>query len=208
MILTARQLEHMLKTTGRIVLPYRARLTPSAQDFVRHNKVTIGYDNINLDPKSLKATQTVGLTNAPKAGPEFLWWSDGPDGVAKAAIGMASREVTLSAMAILSDASRVTSAVRQLTQDIASNKAVGGVLLVKNAAVALVYANKSPRLRATVATTLAAAEEAIKEVAANVLVIEHDRLSLIQLKNLLTKFCRAEPVLDPVTAQELEDLSN
>ena len=45
MIFTQRQLDQLLKLQGKIVLPYRARLSPAARDWVRHNKVAIGYDD-------------------------------------------------------------------------------------------------------------------------------------------------------------------
>ena len=49
MIITARQLEDLHKShggNGRVTLPYRARLTPLAADFVRTRKLTLGYSDM------------------------------------------------------------------------------------------------------------------------------------------------------------------
>ena len=214
MIFTQRQLDQLLKLQGKIVLPYRARLSPAAQDWVRHNKVAIGYDDSAFETAAKSASNQnpsaqwamTNVNRAAKHTPRFLWWSDGPDGVCKAAVGMASREVKLESMAILEDASRAVSAVRTLSKAVHDGLAVGGVLIVKNAGPALIYTNKAADLRAVMSTTLAAVEESIATLAANVLVIERDKCSLIQLRNILVRFCRGERKIDPVMQSELDSL--
>jgi hypothetical protein len=213
MIFTQRQLGELLKLQGKIVLPYRARLSPAAQDWVRHNKVAIGYDDAAFESTARAASTTVSpaqpwllATQVSKTSPRFVWWSDGPDGVCKAAVGMAAREVKLESMAILEDASRAVSAIRTLSHAVSEGTAAGGVLIVKNAGPALIYANKASGLRAVMATTLAAVEESIATLAANVLVIERDKCSLIQLRNILVRFCRGERNIDPVMQSELDSL--
>ncbi len=199
MILTQRQLELLFKTHGKIVLPYRARLTPSAQDWVRHNKVAVGYDLIALD---LNQKAVVGQPIAGK----YLWWSDGPDGVAKAAIGMSAREVSLDPMPILEDSSRAISAIRTLSQSILSGTAHGGVIVAKNPAIASLLANKASNLRAVVASSLAHVEEAINTIGANVMVIEREKWPLSPLKNLIVRFCKLPRKIDVVIEQELKSL--
>jgi hypothetical protein len=49
---TARQLEQMHRETGAIVLPYRARLTPLAADWVRGKKIVVGYGDDALKARS------------------------------------------------------------------------------------------------------------------------------------------------------------
>lgn len=202
MILTQRQIEQLIKQHGKLVLPFRAKLTPSAQDYLRHNKLTISYDEIKID---VRATGVNPCAIAPKRC-TFLWWSDGPCGVCKAAIGMAAREAALEPMPILEDASRAISAIRTLDQSVRSNTAQGGVLLVKNAGPATVLANKASSLRAIVATTMAAVEESIGTIAANVLVVEREKWSLSPLKNLLARFCRLDRKIDVVTQSEMKSL--
>jgi len=202
MIFSARQLEDLLKRQGSVVLPYRARLTPAAQDWVRHNKIAVAYNDVTIDLNGKPSSG--GEKNA--TGAKFLWWSDGPDGVAKAAIGMAAREVVLESMAILEDASRAIAAVRTLNDAIATGTAAGGVLVTKNAGPAVIVANKAANLRAVVATTIAAVEESIETMAANVLVIEREKLSLMQLRNIVVRFCKGTRKIDAVVESEIKAL--
>src|SRR5690554_2964967 len=111
MFFTARQLEQMHRTSGCIVLPYRARLTPAARDWVRLKKVQIGYGDEAM------AQSTVSCCDGPRprsgsgravdggavdggavdggAGLPWLWWCDGPCAAAKAAIVEMRRESNL-----------------------------------------------------------------------------------------------------------------
>ncbi|MBC7783081.1 MAG: hypothetical protein H7144_04510 [Burkholderiales bacterium] len=205
MIFSARQLQDLLKRQGSIVLPYRARLTPAAQDWVRHEKIVLAYSDVTIDVNGKLAPAAPGVKDQ-SSGPRFLWWSDGPDGVAKAGIGMAAREVKLESMAILEDGSRAISAVRTLNRAVNENTAAGGVLIARNAGPAVILANKARNLRAVVGTSMAAVEESIATMAANVLIVERDRLSLSQLKNLLVRFCRGDRKIDAVMEHELKEL--
>ncbi len=201
MILTQRQLEQIFKQNGQIVIPYRARLTPSAQDWIRHNKIKIGYDEVKLDLQQKPAPPGWAHLNK-----QYLWWSDGPDGVSKAAIGMSAREVMLKPMPILEDGSRAISAVRTLSHAIAGSAASGGVIVAKNPAIACLIANKCTNLRAVIATSLAGVEEAVHTIAANVLIVEREKWPLSPLKNLLVRFCKLDRKMDRVLEDELKTL--
>ncbi|HEX8342708.1 MAG TPA: hypothetical protein VF624_17525 [Tepidisphaeraceae bacterium] len=211
MIVTQRQLEGLLKLHGRIVLPYRARLSPMAQDYARHRKIEIGYgavESVEAPKPSLPGAVAIpGRSDGGRGGERFVWWSDGADGVAKAAIGMAAREAKLEPMTILEDATKTIAAVRTLNRAVATGGATGGVLVVKTAGPALVIANKASALRAVVASSLAAVDEAINTVAANVLVVEREKSSLYVLRNILARFCRGGRTVDSVLSQELAELS-
>jgi len=196
MIVTQRQLQQLLREHGKVVIPYRARLSPMAQDWVRHNKISIGYDDANSNVNA-----NVLVSQKP-----YLWWSDGPDGVSKAAIAMSARDVLLQPMAILADNSRAIAAIRAANCAVQDNTAAGAVLVVKNAGPALIIANKTKHLRATVAGTIASVEEVMRSLAANVLVIQREQFTLHQIKNLLLHFCRGERVLDAAMRSELESI--
>src|SRR5437773_12529759 len=117
MIFTARQLEDLHKTggaNGHVVLPYRARLTPLAADWVRAKKISIGYSDgefqksdapqivqpraaghtaVVAAPPVVAANSPVSPGIAPPGG--ILWWCDGPCGPAKAALVAMERESSL-----------------------------------------------------------------------------------------------------------------
>src|SRR5688572_30957918 len=101
MIVTARQLEDMHRANGgngHVVLPYRARLTPLAQDWVKSKRVALGYSDVGK-PGNGSSAVSVASAIAPAtaseskkdacctkcahdAGPccssstAYLWWCD------------------------------------------------------------------------------------------------------------------------------------
>src|SRR4051812_49758726 len=98
MIVTARQLEDLHRqngANGTITLPYRARLSPLAQDWVRAKKITLGYSDVEKSANGSTASHTEVSGLAQQAGcgcagggqshacgcttssGGFLWWCDG-----------------------------------------------------------------------------------------------------------------------------------
>src|SRR5687768_18008267 len=101
MIYTARQLEDLWKangSNGQLVLPYRARLSPLAADWVKAKKVAVGYSD-NGAPKPPATAQPLSAPQHAAPG-AYLWWCDGACGTAKAALMGVGREASLSELAI------------------------------------------------------------------------------------------------------------
>src|SRR5205814_2752161 len=141
------------------VLPYRARLSPMASDWIKSKKITVGYSDDGSPPK---ADPTPREKPAPVAAPgSFLWWCDGPCGTAKAALSAQARESSLAEMDFLSEPGKLISVIRKLASEVKSNHAPGGLLMVSSAASALVYANRCSSLRAIVGTCLETVEQGI-----------------------------------------------
>jgi hypothetical protein len=249
MFFTARQLETLHRESGangQLVLPYRARLTPAAQDWLRSKKVTLGYSD---DPfrgsagapqmqdtpfrgRSQNADSGAGVgsgngagTGANRtgdvlspakrgeyagssAGGALLWWCDGPCGAAKAAITAQERESSLRAVELPADAKQIVPAIKAIAREIKAGSATAAVLLVSNASLATVFANRCPSLRAVVGTCLEALEQGIQQMAANVLVIEHPYKTLPQVKSLLSRFARAKRDLSPDVQRQLAELAS
>ena len=189
MFYSARQLEEIYKATGQIVLPYRAKLTPMAADWVRQKKIAVGYSDI---PAAVKAQETVAKSeSAPAPTRAYLWWCDGPCGAAKAALIALAKESPLVELGMAADAGQLVPAVKKLAGEVRSGRSAGGILVVASAAEAMVYANRCPSLRAVVGTCLDTVEQAIARVAANVLVIEHPYKTLMQMRNMMARFVKA-----------------
>ena len=202
MIYTARQLEDLHKTAnGPLVLPYGARLTPLAADWIKAKKVSVGYSNVEPPKPPVKAIN--GVPTESTTG--LLWWCDGPCGAAKAAIAAQSKETPLAPF----EAKDLLTAIKHLAAEVKAARAHGGVLLVQTAASALLFANRCPSLRAMLGTSLETVEQGIQSVAANVLVIEYAQKTLPQIKNLLGRFARAgkRELSDEVKLQ-LQELSS
>ncbi len=219
MIVTARQLQDLHARgsgDGQIVLPYGARLTPLAADWIRSKRISVGYGPDSLLPSTGTPNfPSPGTLNSPAPGtpgegrggglsPQpspgvpaegvkgaILWWCDGPCGAAKAALAAQSRETRLAPIDLTSEPTQLTAVIKHLASQIKSSQAGGGVLLVKSAAEAIVYANRCSSLRAIVGTCLESVDQAMTAIGANVLILEYPYKSLPQIRNLLARFARA-----------------
>src|SRR2546423_1841702 len=198
MIFTARQLEAMHKSSGQVTLPYSARLTPLAQDWIRQKKIEVGYSDVDSNTISGRAQLAVShenpgeLRSPANSAAKLLWWCDGPCGPAKAAIMAQSRESGITELLVAQESTQLINAIKTLAKEVNENRVAGGILLVQYGASALVYANRCPSLRAILGTCLEAVEQGAQRVAANVLVIEYPYKSLSQVKNLLARFVRGK----------------
>ena len=219
MFLTARQLEALHRAAGAngsVVVPYRARLSPLAQDWLRAKKVILGYAEIDA-PAAQSPAHPGGagiVTQKPKAeapsGPSVgsvLWWCDGPCGAVKAALVAQAKESDLRPLEQPADSRSLVPVIKQLAGEIKAGSVAAGVLVVQDAALATVFANRCPSLRAIVATSLNAVEQGVRLAAANVLVIEHPNKTLSQVRNLLSRFVRGRRELSEDVRRHLQDLA-
>jgi len=211
MIFTARQLQDLRgrdQASDQIVLPYGARLTPLALDWARSKKVRIGYGPAELTQASApveKSTLPVSVPSVPGA---LLWWCDGPCGAAKAALAAQARESNLSPLDLPSETIQLVPVIKRIASEVKSGAAGGGILLVKSASEAIVYANRCPFLRAIVGTCLESVEQGIATVAANVIVIEYPSRSFSQIRNVLARFVRGSKQVSGETQQRLKELTS
>jgi hypothetical protein len=209
MIFTARQLQDLQVRSAQkdqIVLPYGARLSPLAVDWARSKRVKIGYGPAELAQANHSVLQELAPSGGKPGVTTLLWWCDGPCGAAKAAIAAQSRESSLAAIEVASEAGQLVTAIKRMAGEIKAGRAGGGVLLVKNAAEAIVFANRCPSLRAIVGTCLESVEQGISAVAANVLILEYPYKSLPQIRNLLSRFARGAKDVSEGTTRKLQEL--
>ena len=218
MIVTARQLEDLHKrngSNGHVTLPYRARLSPLAADWVRHKKVVLGYSDGEVGAPSAASNlpaglpASAGMSQVSRGTPgATLWWCDGPCGPAKAALVAHGTESPLRALDLPQDARKVASVVRAIAGEVKAGRASGAVLMVQTGASAVVFANRCPSLRAILGTCLESVEQGLQQVAANVLVIEYPHRTLQQMKNMLGRFVKARRELPEDVRRQLQELSS
>ena len=125
MILTQRQLELLHNGNGHIVLPYRARLTPLAQDWVRQKKIAIGYADVETKPP----ISTTPRDEPPAPSRAVVWWCDGPCGPAKAALMAQAKESSLNELGVANDANQLVPAIKRIADDIKGEVPLGLVVL-------------------------------------------------------------------------------
>lgn len=210
MIITARQLEDLHKSNGHVTLPYRARLTPLAMDWVRARKIIVGYSDMPAQSSNGAAKDQSAAPADAKAdvAGALLWWCDGPCGPAKAAIAMQAKESALRGIDLAPDARNLVPAIKRLASEIKNGNAAGGILVLQSAASAVVLANRCPSIRAIVGTNLESVEQGIGQIAANVLLIEHPGRTLMQVKNLLSRFAKAKRELSEEMRRQIEELKS
>ena len=205
MIVTARQLEDLLKQNGgglHVTLPYRARLSPMAADWVKAKKLVLGYSDGEATKPA--APQPAAQPQSSNAAGAFLWWCDGPSGPAKAALTGHGKEAPLRQI----DSQKLIPAIKQIATEIKSGSASGGMLMVQNAALATIYANRCPSLRAILGSCMEAVEQGVQAAAANVLIIEYPYKTLQQMRNLLSRFTRGKRELSEDVRRQLAELAS
>ena len=210
MIVTERQLEDLHKqngANGHVTLPYRARLTPLASDWVRRRKIVLGYSDGEAQGSQPPTAGLPASAGQPSSTGATLWWCDGPCGPAKAALVALEKESSLRPLDVPQDGKRIATVVKTLASEMKSGRAGAGVLMVTTGAAAVVFANRCPSLRAVLGTCLDSVEQGVQQVAANVLVIEYPHQTLQQMKNMLGRFSRARRDVNPEVRRQLEELA-
>ena len=210
MFVTVRQLEDLHRqngSNGHVTLPYRARLTPLAQDWVRSKRVAVGYSDGEVQAPKPTAGAVTPAGQAPPSG-AVVWWCDGPCGPAKAALVAYEKESSLKPLDVPQDPRRIATVVKSVATQVKSGQAQAAVLMVQSGATAVVFANRCPSLRAVLGTCLEAVEQGVQQVAANVLVVEYPHRTLQQMKNMLGRFVRARRELPEDVRRQLEELAS
>lgn len=205
MIYTARELEQLHKANGYLVLPYHARLTPAAADWVRARKVEIQYSD-GETPHKCDCQETASASES-KLKTTFLWWCDGPCGAAKAAILASAGETKLLLIEIGPDPSNTASAVKHLAQEVKGERVAGGILAVNHGAAAMVMANRCASLRAVLGTCLDSVDQAVRRIGANVLVLEHAHRTLNEMRNMIRRFTTAPHHVPADVERQLKELA-
>ena len=214
MFVSVRQLEQIYKSNGsngHVVLPYRARLTPLAQDWVRSKRVAVGYSDGEAQAPRVTASASAGVAASaaqPSSSGATLWWCDGPCGPAKAALVAYEKESTLRPLDVPQDARRIANVVKNVAEQVKSGQVQAAILMVQSGATAVVFANRCPSLRAVLGTCLESIEQGIQQVGANVLVIEYPHRTLQQMKNMIGRFVRAKRDLPEETRRQLQELAS
>src|SRR5688572_3055158 len=134
MFVTVRQLEDLHRhagSNGHVTLPYRARLTPLAQDWVRAKRVVLGYSDGEAQAASGLSTPPAGAAasaaqqSPPGTGATTLWWCDGPCGPAKAALVAYEKDSALKALDVPQDARKIASVVKTIAGEVKAGRAGG-----------------------------------------------------------------------------------
>jgi hypothetical protein len=215
-IITANQLQEALDASpdGVAYLAPNARLTPLANDLARTKKEKVR--------RAAPPARELPMSHGPNAGPQglavppalastssgggggWLWWIEGGCPVVRdvtQSFGLALR-----AVAALPNSGSLPQVVRELARAVKSKQAPGGVLFVPTAARAVCLANRCASLRAIVGTSGEAVEQGIRDLGANVLIIEYPHHGHRSVAAMLARFMQQIPGVPPSVERELVDM--
>ncbi len=192
-IVTANQLQQAWEAApdGVATLSHDARLTPLANDLARQH------------PQRLRRADA----DAPAAADDatrWMWWADGPCSAAQAIV--TRRAARFAAAASPSAPGSLTQVMRDLAAALKAGRVRGGVIFVRSAARAICYANRCGSIRAVVGTCGEAVEEGIRDLGANVLVIEYPHVGPSAMETMVDRMVAREPAVPASTRRDLADL--
>lgn len=173
-VVTARMLEEMLAARGPIELPRDALLTPAARDWLRDRKIPVTWQD------------------APPAG--------GVGGRVPIVIDLKTpmlRSLLIALERILGTtetidpsekAGGMVAAVRTLCSGVAAGRYPRGIVFAEDGGLPVCVANKCRGIRAALGLCLPSVEQAVRQFAANVLVIEPGRQTMHQIRQMVQRF--------------------
>jgi len=195
-IITAQQLQDAIVAApdGIATLAPDARLTPLANDHVRENPRCVR----RLENRAAAASVDA-LHGAP-----WRWWAEGH------CPAVAATMQQLTGVAVPSGAPRTEAGLSQMIRDLAHGvrhkSTRGGLVFVRSAALAVVMANRCAPLRAIVGTCPDAVEQGIKQIGANVLIVEYPYVNAERLAAIVNRMTRSVPAAPPHLERELAEL--
>ncbi|WP_428389518.1 hypothetical protein [Mucisphaera sp.] len=194
-LITANQLDDAIASSpdGNIILAPTARLTPLAQDRTRR------------EPHRFQRTQTAQPHAATLAtinhGQPWLWWTCGRCPAVQRVTE--ERRQRLLPIAAPREPIALPVVLRDLSNAIESGRAAGGILFVASAAKPLCLANRLRPLRAVHAHCEAALRQGIRDVGANVLILEFPFLDHDRMAAHTDQILASSPAIPPAIAHAL-----
>ena len=205
-IITARQLQEAMDAApeGVAVLAPNARLTPLAADLVRQ------------EPQKINRLATVVASGSPTAQAvpsvaaegthlPWLWWIDHACNAVERIVGARAPQLRPSAVG-RSGGAQLVQVVRDIAVSIRANHIAGAILFVRNAAATMCYANRCASIRAVVGTSDDAVEQGIRDMGANVLVIERPQIGPRAMTAMVDRMLQQMPKVPTQVQRELADL--
>jgi len=194
-IITADQLQTAMDSAPDRVarLAVDARLTPLANDLARQFPQRIKRVNAQA--------HTPTATPAPST---WLWWADGP--CAGVDDVVAQRRQMLTGASQGRSAASLVQVVRDLAGAVRHHRVAGGILFVATAAKAMCLANRCASLRAVLGTCDEAVEQGVRELGANVLILEYPFVGSRAMAAMVDRFTAQPPQPSPAIERLLADL--
>lgn len=211
-IITANQLQEAAKSSadGSVLLALDAKLTPLANDWARQHKDKIrrvSPQNVNDLPRAASPAPATNPAHSAAGSPvsnPWLWWIEGGCPIVRdvtQSFGLALRPI-----AAAPTAGSLPQVLRELARAVKAKQVSGGILFVPSASKAVCMANRCQSLRAIVGTCGEAVEQGLREIGANVLIIEYPHHGHRSTAAMLQRFTQQSPVVPPSVERMLVDM--
>lgn len=198
---TENQLREAIKssTSGVALLAADAKLTPLGNDFARQFPQKIRRTLANA-----ARSGDIAKSNTPAGDLPWQWWIQGQCPVVAAVTS--ERTARLRKMSAGNNQDNLVRVVRELALAIKSGTVAGGLLFVPSAARAMCLANRCQSIRAVVGTCGEAVEQGVRELGANVLVIEYPHHGPRAAAAMVERMMSQLPVVPASVQRDLADL--
>lgn len=204
---TENQLREAIKASplGVALLAADARLTPLGNDFARQFPQKIQRATHAYTTTTTHTNKAFGTGGASGGGDlPWYWWIQGQCPAVTQVTNQ--RAAQLRTMAAGHNSEQLGQVVRDLASAIKSSKAAGGLLFVPSAARVMCMANRCASLRAVVGTCGEAVEQGVRELGANVLVIEYPHQGPRSIQAMVDRMLSQKPVVPASVQRDLADL--
>lgn len=179
-VVTAQTLEDWLRAGRVIELPRDALITPAARDWIKEHDAPVTWCD---------------------AGPASGVVPGGAQIVIDLTVPMlrsvlATLERTLGTVETIDPSAKaggVIPAVQALCTNVKGGQASRGVIFCDDGALAVCIANKCAGVRAALATSVPAVEQAVRQLAINVLVLEASQQTMHQVRQMVQRFVSLRP---------------
>ena len=211
-IVTANQLQEAAKASpdGSVNLAPDAKLTPLANDWARQHKDKIrrsfpqkASDSACATSPASFAKPTHSVGGSPAAN-QWLWWIEGGCPIVRDVTQ--SFGLSLRPIAAGPTSGALPQVLRELARAVKAKQVAGGILFVPSASKAVCMANRCQSLRAIVGTCGEAVEQGLREIGANVLIVEYPHHGHRSTAAMLQRFTQQSPVVPPSVERMLVDM--
>ncbi len=193
-LVTAHELDDAVASSpdGNVVLAASARLSPLAQDRVRREPQRFRREAVSAEATGLSPVNH---------GQPWLWWTCGRCPAVQRVVE--TRRSRLLPIAAPREPAALPTVLRDLNAAVATGRAAGGVLFVSGAAKPMCLANRLRGLRAILGHCDDAVLQGVRDLGANVLVLEFLYLDYDEMSGRVDRMLASSPGVPATIAPAL-----
>lgn len=193
-IVTAETIVNLADVGGIVTLPRTAILTPLARDYIADRKVSVQWTDELVERKQTpkrSAVQAYQTVCQPPAGPIAVTYDSRTLAVQQVLDGLGRQSLPLTLTEDTREDVSLAERIGQLAEQIGAGGVSAAIVFVAEPQFAVAYANRFAGVRAAQAGDWKSAEQAVRLIAANFMVIEYAERTFYQLLQSARSFVRA-----------------